>query len=272
MRCIIFILIISVLGCNDNEVKLLEDYDHAYLDYSVTDVKPQVIENELKPLLSEDNIKNLEASLPELSKDHLINFWYTIYIDENGKIDAIRISIDRVGETNNLNEINPFLEKVKNDLYESIKQIEFSPAQKNNEQVKVKWKNKIPIVLSKDNKIWFESLTGFDELSPPNDFIADNYATSAEQMPSPIGGIKAIAEKVKYPIEAKENGIQGRVFLKAFIDETGDVVNVELIKGIGSGCDEAALEAVLNTKFNPGYQNGKAVKTKVTIPIMFSLK
>jgi protein TonB len=53
------------------------------------------------------------------------------------------------------------------------------------------------------------------------------------------------------------------------VDETGKVVSVSTIKGIGSGCDEVAMDAVRNSKFTPGKQRGKTVKTQITIPIVF---
>ena len=52
----------------------------------------------------------------------------------------------------------------------------------------------------------------------------------------------------------------------------GNVYNVEILRGIGGGCDEAAAEAVLNTKFYPGEQRGKPVKVMVSVPISFKLR
>jgi periplasmic protein TonB len=49
----------------------------------------------------------------------------------------------------------------------------------------------------------------------------------------------------------------------------GNVTKAEITKGIGSGCDEAAMDAVLKTKFKPGVQRGNPVKVKITIPIVF---
>ena len=91
-------------------------------------------------------------------------------------------------------------------------------------------------------------------------------------MPEPIGGIGAIQRKIVYPEIARRAGVQGKVFVNAYVDEVGNVVKVELIKGIGAGCDEAAMDAVLATKFKPGKQRGKPVKVRVTVPIRFKLQ
>ncbi|MCK7524737.1 MAG: energy transducer TonB [Ignavibacteriales bacterium] len=60
-------------------------------------------------------------------------------------------------------------------------------------------------------------------------------------MPEPIGGIKAIQEKIVYPEIAKRAGVEGKVYVLAFVDESGTVTDAKIIKGIGAGCDEAAL-------------------------------
>jgi|APIni6443716594_1056825.scaffolds.fasta_scaffold07464_2 protein TonB len=96
-----------------------------------------------------------------------------------------------------------------------------------------------------------------------------DFFVAVEEMPAPIGGLKSIQEKIVYPEIAKRVGIEGKVFIRAYVDESGSVIKAELTKGIGGGCDEAALDAVLNTKFSPGKQRGKPVKVQVTIPIVF---
>ncbi|MBL1211845.1 MAG: energy transducer TonB [Ignavibacteriae bacterium] len=95
---------------------------------------------------------------------------------------------------------------------------------------------------------------------------------AVEEMPSPIGGIAAIQKSIVYPEIARRAAIQGRVFVKAYVDKNGKVHKVEIIKGIGGGCDEAALEAVKKVKFNPGKQRGKPVPVQVSIPILFKLR
>jgi len=88
----------------------------------------------------------------------------------------------------------------------------------------------------------------------------------------PVGGLYSIQSKIKYPEIAKRAGIEGKVFIQVFIDEDGNVVEAKVIKGIGAGCDAAALDAVKQTKFTPGKQNGKPVKVQVSIPIVFKLQ
>ncbi|HEY6435418.1 MAG TPA: energy transducer TonB, partial [Ignavibacteriaceae bacterium] len=104
-----------------------------------------------------------------------------------------------------------------------------------------------------------------EETEEPTFFVA------VEEMPQPIGGLQGIQAKISYPEIAKRAGIEGKVFVRAYVDETGAVVNAEVVKGIGGGCDEAALDAILKTKFTPGKQRGKAIKVQVTVPVLFRL-
>ena len=98
------------------------------------------------------------------------------------------------------------------------------------------------------------------------------FFVAVEEMPEPIGGIGAIQSKIVYPEIAKRAGVQGRVYVKAYVDESGRVNKVELIRGIGAGCDEAAMDAVKSVMFKPGKQRGKPVKVQVTVPVLFKLQ
>lgn len=110
---------------------------------------------------------------------------------------------------------------------------------------------------------------------PPKEVIEETeeptFFVAVEEMPQPIGGLQGIQAKISYPEIAKRAGIEGKVFVRAYVDETGTVVNAEVVKGIGGGCDEAALDAILKTKFTPGKQRGKAIKVQVTVPVLFRL-
>lgn len=105
---------------------------------------------------------------------------------------------------------------------------------------------------------------------PPQD---DGYLTMAAEMPTPVGGLPAIYKHItEYPKVAKAAGIQGKVYVLAFINDKGDVDDAKLVKGIGGGCDEAAVNAVKKTKFNPGKQEGKNVKVKMPLAITFKIE
>ena len=101
--------------------------------------------------------------------------------------------------------------------------------------------------------------------------LNDVYLKMADVMAEPVGGMSAIQKKVIYPEIAKKAGIEGKVYIKTFIDEKGNVTKTEILKGIGSGCDKAAMKAVKETKFTPAKQRGKLVNVLVVVPVLFKL-
>ena len=71
----------------------------------------------------------------------------------------------------------------------------------------------------------------------------------------------------------KEKGTTGTVYVTFVVDTEGSIQNVEVFRGIGSGCDEEAMKAIKNApKWEPGTQKGKKVNVKMRLPIRFGLK
>lgn len=93
-----------------------------------------------------------------------------------------------------------------------------------------------------------------------------------EDMPELIGGLASIQSKIKYPEIAKKAGVEGRVFVQFVVNTDGSVIDPVVVRGIGAGCDEEAVRAVSQAKFEPGRQRGKPVPVKMSLPITFKLK
>lgn len=92
-----------------------------------------------------------------------------------------------------------------------------------------------------------------------------------EEMPEPLGGIQAIYENLTYPDDAKRAGIEGRVSVQFTVNTDGTVKDAVILRGIGGGADEAAVDAIQNTKWNPGKQRGVAVPVRFVYTIQFRL-
>lgn len=104
--------------------------------------------------------------------------------------------------------------------------------------------------------------------------VADKETTETD--PEFPGGMwelyKYMAENIRYPEQAKNDGVQGRVFVRFVIDADGTVKEAEVLRGIGSGCDEEALRVVnAMPKWKPGTVDGKPVRTQYNLPITFKL-
>lgn len=107
---------------------------------------------------------------------------------------------------------------------------------------------------------------------PDIDLSDEIFIEIPEELPSPVGGLKSLQEKVHYTEIARRAGVEGTVYIEARIDKNGNVVDAVVKKGLGAGLDVEALNAVILTKFIPGKQRGKAVNVKMVIPIKFVLK
>ncbi|MGB4097777.1 MAG: TonB family protein [bacterium] len=76
----------------------------------------------------------------------------------------------------------------------------------------------------------------------------------------------------KYPEIARRARIQGLVILEAIIDKNGNVRDVKVIKSLNSLCDEAAVEAAKQWKFEPGTQNDIPIDVIMNLTVQFMLK
>lgn len=104
-----------------------------------------------------------------------------------------------------------------------------------------------------------------------NLYQSEEYLAFAEEMPTPLGGMEGIYSMIKYPELAIKGGVQGKVYVLAFVNENGEVDDVKVVKGIGAGCDEETIAAVKKTKFSPAKSGGKNVKVKMSLQIQFKL-
>lgn len=92
-----------------------------------------------------------------------------------------------------------------------------------------------------------------------------------DKVPMPVGGMETILKNVVYPEDAKKDKMEGKIFVKAIIDEKGNVIETKIEKGENKLLCSAAEKAVKATKFTPGEKDGKKVKAEVIVPIFFKL-
>jgi len=91
--------------------------------------------------------------------------------------------------------------------------------------------------------------------------------------PSIFRSVKWLYETIKYPAEAKEKGIKGKVILRFIVTSEGKVENVSVIRGVDPLLDNEAVRAMnLCPEWIPGKMNGKPVNIYYSVPISFSLK
>ena len=98
-----------------------------------------------------------------------------------------------------------------------------------------------------------------------------------DNMPEFPGGVQGLLnymrETIKYPAQARQDTIQGRVLVTFVINKDGSIVEPEVVKSAHPLLDEEALRMVEKMPaWKPGEQNGKPVRVKYTIPVNFRLQ
>jgi TonB family protein len=116
-----------------------------------------------------------------------------------------------------------------------------------------------------------------EEVSPPIQTSGKEIFDVVEQQPNPVGGMSSwnsyLAKNIRYPLTARQRGIEGTVIVVFEIHTDGSIHNVEILRGIGGGADEEAVRVVENApNWEPGRQRGRAVKTRMRLPIRFRIE
>ncbi len=119
-----------------------------------------------------------------------------------------------------------------------------------------------------------------DDYVPGSNINADTIThtiTDVQEIPAFPGGISAMMNyliaNIHYPYNAKESNIHGTVYISFVIDKEGSLTDVNVMRGIGGGCDEEALRVVKSMPaWTPGKQNGRSVMVRLILPVQFTLR
>jgi protein TonB len=110
-----------------------------------------------------------------------------------------------------------------------------------------------------------------DAVAPPTVFMV------VEEMPEFPGGqaamLKYIGKHLRYPASAQAKGISGSVYVSFVISPEGKVIQVEVIKGIDTACDQEAARVISKMPaWKPGRQSGRNVPVRYSLPIRFAMQ
>lgn len=105
------------------------------------------------------------------------------------------------------------------------------------------------------------------------DIIVDH----VEHMPEFPGGMtqlmKYLSSNIKYPSISQEVGSQGRVIVQFVVNKDGTIVDPTVVRGVDAYLDKEAVRVISSMpRWNPGVQNGKKVRVKYTVPVVFRLQ
>lgn len=118
-----------------------------------------------------------------------------------------------------------------------------------------------------------------EPVEPPASYTKkqeDEIHDIVEVMPEFPGGQPALLEylknNIRYPEEAKETGLMGKVFVGFVVRKDGSITDVTIKRGVHASLDKEAVRVIkAMPKWKPGMNNGKAVHCRMIVPIKFSL-
>jgi protein TonB len=89
-----------------------------------------------------------------------------------------------------------------------------------------------------------------------------------------IAAVKWVQKQMIYPAIARENGLQGKVFIKFVVNKIGKIEDIAILKdNVGGGCAEEVIRVIKSMpEWEPGRENGNPVRVIVTLPITFKLE
>lgn len=101
--------------------------------------------------------------------------------------------------------------------------------------------------------------------------------TVVEEMPEYPGGMsefmKFIAQNIKYPADALQGKVEGRVIARFVVCKDGSISDIEIMRSVSPSLDAEAVRVLkLMPKWKPGRQRGRAVPVKFTVPVTFRLE
>ncbi|MBC7914859.1 MAG: TonB family protein [Pyrinomonadaceae bacterium] len=118
--------------------------------------------------------------------------------------------------------------------------------------------------------------TGAAAVTAPGDGNSLVPVELLEKNPEFPGGmaafVKYLQKNLRYPDQARDAGMGGKVFLSFIVERDGRLTDVKVLKGIGYGCDEEATRVLKKSPlWKPGIQNKREVRVLYTIPLVFEL-
>jgi len=187
----------------------------------------------------------------------------TIQTNDGGVYPAIGM---KMGSILMIGEIEVGSEKEKNFSGEAIFSV---PLQELDKITGLRYKENpvVPVPIRKVDKTESKSPPVEASESP----VSEYSPTLFEVVPEPDGGMAALFENIKYPEDAVEQGIEGKVIVAVFFDEQGNVSKSEIARSVNDSLDQAAVEAIRSTRWKPGQIGGKNTAGWLMVPVTFSL-
>ncbi len=222
---IVVLLFVSGCGQKQKEIEIVPNLDAEYLSASEVDT-PANGGKDFESLITKDltdAVKSLNYTSPGTTIMFPVDM--RLYIGKDGGIDKIKDLWEKNSGIYTPDSIKIYADREKLDkaVAFGLAGVKFTPAKKNGENVKYRTDLAVHIFENSDGTYRYSNFVYLNGES--------RFFVAVEQMPEPIGGIKAIQNKIHYPELAKRAGIEGKVYVLAFIEGSGNVERPRFLKG-----------------------------------------
>lgn len=199
--------------------------------------------------------EQLEQDVQEISANASLIVNYPLEVQKR-----VELLTHETGAEYSVMEFHGEMDKVK--LKKLISDYKFA------EILDIKDGNKQFLILSQDDAAY----AVVKEMSKSEDGVYDLVDNHAELKNAAQDFYQFIGSNMEYPKQARRLGVEGKVYVQFIINPDGSISDTKAVKGIGAGCDAEAVRTVASGTWPvPGVVDGKPVKTRLMIPIMFKL-
>lgn len=174
-------------------------------------------------------------------------------------------------------ELRELLTDMRADFSESLQEAPEARAESFHSAMREQIDTVDQLIMLLDNNEPERVAAGLEQLmetaAPPPPQKDDNELFMVvEEMPRMKGGQMELYKNLIYPEEARDQGMEGRVIAQFEVHEDGSVHNINVVRSAGQILDDAAVKAISLMEFEPGMQQGQAVRVLMTQPIVFRLQ
>jgi protein TonB len=204
---------------------------------------------------------------------------------QKGLQGTVQVSfvVEKTGTVNEVKVVQPLAPELDAEALRLIRSgPKWTPAQHQGKVVRQRVEVPVSFVLSPGQET--VTVVGKGTVTPPAN-AADIAASANPNRPPvvapdrptrPVGGVDAffewVAKNQKYPLQARQRKIQGKVMVEFMVQADGTITDARVMKKLGSGLDEEALRLIrMAPKWEPATFQGKPLKQKMVLPVLFQL-
>lgn len=176
----------------------------------------------------------------------------------------ILLTIDETGNISNYKILKSLGLGCDEEAIRVLKQTKFMPARLNDKFVKSDLELEIKFVIPNEKKNISVDINNEKKYEENIIILCD-----ADECPKPEHSLSEIYSDIEIPNVAKALKIKGTITIEGIVNLEGNLLNTNILNGVGYGCDQQVEKALRKSKFSVAKKNGKNIETKLIINFPF---